>query len=146
MVDVSHKEATAREAVAEGRITMSPQTLAAAMSGEGPKGAVGAVAELAGIMAAKRTADLIPLCHSLPLSSVDVAIEPLKDQSGLRVTATAATIASTGVEMEALTAACVALLTLYDMLKASGDRMSIDRVRLVSKTGGGFGNRKAHTP
>jgi cyclic pyranopterin phosphate synthase len=137
MVDVSDKAATAREAVAEGFVRMSPATLALAMSGEGAKGDVRAVAEIAGVMAAKKTADLIPMCHPLALSKVEVRVEPA--QGGLAVTAKVKTTGPTGVEMEALTAVSVACLTLYDMLKAAEKGMVIEGVRLVSKTGGKSG-------
>ncbi len=140
MVDVSAKPATAREAVAEGRLLMLPETLALALSGGGKKGDVRAVAEIAGVMAAKRTADLIPLCHPLMLSSVKVAVEPLADGAGLGVTARVRTAGATGVEMEALTAASVALLTLYDMLKAVDRGMTITGVRLMEKSGGASGD------
>ncbi|MDX5330763.1 MAG: cyclic pyranopterin monophosphate synthase MoaC [Caulobacteraceae bacterium] len=138
MVDVSDKAVTAREAVAEGFVRMSPQTLALAVSGEGRKGDVRAVAELAGIMAAKRTSDLIPLCHPLALSKVEVRIEPADD--GLSVTARVRTTGQTGVEMEALTAVSVACLTIYDMLKAAEKGMVIEAVRLRAKSGGASGD------
>ena len=134
MVDVGGKPVTARRAVAEGRLRLLPDMLALALSGTSKKGAVIPVAELAGIMAAKRTADLIPLCHPLPLSKVGVTI--VEDAGTLRVTAEARTTGQTGVEMEALTAASVALLTLYDMLKAAQTDMVIESVRLIEKTGG----------
>ncbi|WP_395650014.1 cyclic pyranopterin monophosphate synthase MoaC [Brevundimonas sp.] len=140
MVDVSDKATTTREAVAEGRLTMLPATLTLALSGAGRKGDVRAVAEIAGVMAAKRTSDLIPMCHPLMLSSVKVAVEPLADGTGLGVTARVRTTGQTGVEMEALTAASVALLTLYDMLKAVDRGMTIEAVRLVSKSGGAAGD------
>lgn len=140
MVDVSAKPETAREAVAEGRLVMAPATLELAMSGQGRKGDVFAVSEIAGVMAAKRTADLIPLCHPLPLSKVAVEIAPSTDGSGLTVTATARTTGRTGVEMEALTAVSVACLTLYDMLKAADKAMTVEGVRLLSKTGGASGD------
>lgn len=140
MVDVSTKPATAREAVAEGRLSMKPETLALALSGNGKKGDVRAVAEIAGVMAAKRTADLIPLCHPLTLSSVRVAVEPLADGSGLGVSAQVRTTGPTGVEMEAMTAATVALLTLYDMLKAADRGMTVEAVRVVEKSGGASGD------
>ena len=143
MVDVSQKDVTARRAVAEGRILMRADTLALALSGKARKGEVLAVAELAGVMAAKKTGDLIPLCHPLPLSAARVTIEPLPDGAGLRVEAEAATDGRTGVEMEALTAASVALLTLYDMLKAHEQGMRIEAVRLLSKTGGKSGDWRA---
>ena len=138
MVDVSDKAATAREAVAEGFVRMSPETLKLALSGEGQKGDVRAVAEVAGVMAAKRTSELIPMCHPLALSKVEVKVEPA--DGGLAVTARVKTIGPTGVEMEALTAVSVACLTLYDMLKAAEKGMVIEAVRLVSKTGGKSGD------
>jgi cyclic pyranopterin phosphate synthase len=140
MVDVSAKAATTREAVAKGRVLMAPNTLALALSGEGKKGEVMAVAEIAGVMAAKRTSDLIPLCHPLVLSSVRLQIDPLADGSGLEVTARVKTDGQTGVEMEALTGVSVACLTLYDMLKAADKAMTIEAVRLVEKTGGASGD------
>jgi len=140
MVDVSEKPSTAREAVAEGLVRMAPETLRLALSGKAKKGDVVATAELAGVMAAKRTADLIPLCHPLALSSVRVVVEPAADGSGLTVTARVKTTGPTGVEMEALTAVSVAGLTLYDMLKAVDKAMTIDAVRLVEKTGGASGD------
>jgi len=141
MVDVSGKPVTAREAVATGRITMSEAALAAIRSGASAKGDILAAARIAGIMAAKKTADLIPLCHPLPLArvAIDFAIET----DGLRVTATAATTAQTGVEMEALTAASVALLTVYDMAKAIDKSMTIEGLRLLSKSGGQSGDWRA---
>lgn len=140
MVDVSDKPATTREAVAAGRLCMEPETLVLALSGGGEKGDVRAVAEIAGVMAAKRTADLIPMCHPLMLSSVKVAVEPLEDRTGLGVVARVRTTGQTGVEMEALTAASVALLTLYDMLKAVDRGMTIEGVRLLTKIGGKSGD------
>ena len=136
MVDVSDKPSTAREAVAAGRVTMAASTLRLAVEGGAKKGEVMATAELAGVMAAKRTADLIPLCHPLALSKVEVAVGPTEDGSGLEVTARVKTTGPTGVEMEALTAVSIACLTLYDMLKAADKAMTIEAVRLVSKTGG----------
>ena len=138
MVDVSDKPATAREAVAEGFVRMSAETLALAISGEGRKGDVRAVAEIAGVMAAKQTSFLIPMCHPLALSKVEVRVEAA--DGGLAVTARVKTTGPTGVEMEALTAVSVACLTLYDMLKAAQKDMVIDAVRLVSKTGGKSGD------
>ena len=140
MVDVSAKAVTTREATATGRIVMAPETLALALSGQGKKGDVRAVAELAGVMAAKRTSDLIPLCHPLMLTSVKVAVETSPDGSGLQVFATARVNGQTGVEMEALTATTVALLTLYDMLKAVDRGMMIEAVGLVAKSGGVSGD------
>ena len=137
MVDVSDKVSTTREAVAIGFVRMAPATLALALSGQGRKGEVRAVAEIAGVMAAKKTADLIPLCHPLALSKVEVSIEP--GEGGLAVTALAKTTGPTGVEMEALTAASVACLTIYDMLKAAEKGMVIETVRLASKSGGQSG-------
>jgi len=141
MVDVSGKPSTAREALAEGFLRMSPATLALAMSGEGQKGDVRAVAEIAGVMAAKKTSDLIPMCHPLALSKVEVRVEAA--DGGLAVTARVKTTGPTGVEMEALTAVSVACLTLYDMLKAAEKGMVIEAVRLVSKTGGKSGDWRA---
>jgi cyclic pyranopterin phosphate synthase len=143
MVDVSAKPATAREALAEGLVRMAPATLALARTGGGKKGDVRAVAELAGVMAAKRTADLIPLCHPLALSKVEVEVGECADGSGLRVQARVKTTGPTGVEMEALTAVCVACLTLYDMLKAADRAMVIEGVRLLEKSGGAFGDYRA---
>ena len=140
MVDVSGKPDTAREAVASGQVRMAPETLALALSGGGKKGDVRAVAEIAGVMAAKRTADLIPLCHPLNLSKVAVEIEASADGSGLSVKARVATTGPTGVEMEALTAVSVACLTLYDMLKAADRGMTIEAVRLDHKSGGASGD------
>jgi cyclic pyranopterin phosphate synthase len=140
MVDVSDKPSTAREALAAGRIVMQPQTLALALSGQGKKGEVMAVAQIAGIMASKRTSDLIPMCHPLAISSVEVQIDPSTDGSGLEVTARVKTTGPTGVEMEALTAASVALLTLYDMLKAADKAMVVEAVRLIEKSGGASGD------
>jgi cyclic pyranopterin phosphate synthase len=139
MVDVGEKAVTTREAVAEGRITMTPQTLALALSGDAKKGSVRAAAEFAGIMAAKRTSELIPLCHQIPLSSVKLAIEADEKNSALLVTARAKTKGQTGVEMEALVAVSVALLTIYDMLKAADRAMVIGGVALVEKRGGKSG-------
>ncbi|WP_041372966.1 cyclic pyranopterin monophosphate synthase MoaC [Phenylobacterium zucineum] len=141
MVDVSDKPVTAREAVAEGFVRMSPETLALALSGEGKKGDVRAVAEIAGVMAAKKTSDLIPMCHPLPVTKAEVRVEPA--EGGLSVTARVKTTGRTGVEMEALTAVSVACLTLYDMLKAAEKSMVIEAVRLTEKTGGKSGDWKA---
>jgi len=138
MVDVSDKPATTREALAAGFVRMSPETLALAISGSGRKGDVRAVAELAGVMAAKKTSDLIPLCHPLALSKVEVSVEP--DDGGLAVTARVKTTGPTGVEMEALTAVSVACLTIYDMLKAAEKGMVIEAVRLLEKRGGKSGD------
>jgi len=138
MVDVSDKPETAREAVAEGYVRLAPETLALAVSGQGRKGDVRAVAEIAGVMAAKRTSDLIPLCHPLDISKAEVAVDV--DQGRLKVTARVRTTGRTGVEMEALTAVSVACLTLYDMLKAADRGMVIEDVRLLSKSGGRSGD------
>lgn len=142
MVDVSGKEPTAREAVAEAAVVMSPETLALAQGGAA-KGDVLGVARLAGIMGAKRTADLIPLCHPLPLDKVALDLTPDPALPGIRITATARTTGRTGVEMEALTAATVAALTVYDMLKAAQKDMRIEGVRLLKKTGGKSGTFEA---
>jgi len=138
MVDVSAKAVTAREAVAEGFVRMAPETLALALSGDAKKGDVRATAEIAGIMAAKRTSELIPLCHPLALSKVEVRVAP--GEGGLLVTARVRTTGQTGVEMEALTAVSVACLTVYDMLKAAEKGMVIEAVRLVAKSGGASGD------
>jgi cyclic pyranopterin phosphate synthase len=139
MVDVSAKAVTAREAVACGEVTMRPATLALVASGRMPKGDVLAVAKLAGIMAAKRTADLIPLCHPLPLAHVDVTLEPDPDGSRVLIESRVRVEARTGVEMEALTAVAVAGLTLYDMCKAVDREMTIGAIRLLEKRGGRSG-------
>ncbi|HSU16226.1 cyclic pyranopterin monophosphate synthase MoaC [Longimicrobium sp.] len=139
MVDVGGKEVTRRVAVAEGRIRMSPETLAAIAAGETPKGNVLLVAQLAGITGAKRTADLIPLCHPLPLTSVEVEISADDSLPGIRVSATAKVEGKTGVEMEALTAVTVSLLTIYDMCKARDRGMEISGIRLIGKAGGRSG-------
>ncbi|MDO8799315.1 cyclic pyranopterin monophosphate synthase MoaC [Phenylobacterium sp.] len=140
MVDVSAKAVTTREALAEGFVRMSPETLALALSGDAKKGDVRATAEIAGIMAAKKTADLIPLCHPLALSKIEVRVEP--GEGGLAVTAKVRTSGQTGVEMEALTAVSVACLTVYDMLKAADKAMTIEAVRLMEKSGGKSGDWK----
>lgn len=142
MVDVSDKAETIRTAVASGRLRMSNATLDAIRAQKG-KGDAVAVARVAGIMAAKRTSDLIPLCHPLPIGSV--AIDFTDEANGIVVTATVSTEAKTGVEMEALTAATVALLTLYDMGKSVEKAMVIESVRLVSKSGGKSGDYSAAT-
>lgn len=140
MVDVSDKPSTDRLAVARGRLVMAPATLELALTGTGKKGEVRSVAEIAGVMAAKRTSDLIPMCHPLAISSVKVEVDPSSDGSGLEVTASVKTTGPTGVEMEALTAASVALLTLYDMLKAADKAMVIEAVRVIEKSGGASGD------
>ena len=142
MVDVSGKEPTTREAVAEAVVVMAPETLALAQGGAA-KGDVLGVARLAGIMGAKRTADLIPLCHPLPLDRVAVDLVADPALPGVRITATARTTGRTGVEMEALTAASVAALTVYDMLKAAQKDMRIEGIRLLKKTGGKSGTFEA---
>lgn len=139
MVDVGQKATTQRVATAEGLIRMSPDTLAAIVEGRTAKGNVLVIAQLAGIMGAKRTADLVPLCHPLPLDSVEVEVTPDPSLPGLRVTATARVEARTGVEMEALTAVSCALLTAYDMCKARDRGMVIEGVRLLRKEGGRSG-------
>jgi cyclic pyranopterin monophosphate synthase len=143
MVDVSAKDATERRAVAEGFIAMAPATLDLILAGEAPKGDVLATARIAGIMAAKRTHELIPLCHPLPLTQVTVDFTPSRDPAGLRVEATTKVDAKTGVEMEALTAVSIACLTIYDMCKAVDRAMSFSGIRLVQKTGGRSGAFKA---
>jgi cyclic pyranopterin phosphate synthase len=135
MVDVSDKPAVAREAVAQGFITLQPETLQKISSGQMPKGEVLAVARLAGIQAAKLTSQLIPLCHQIPLSKV--AVDFVIEAEGVRITAVSKTTAQTGVEMEALTAVSVAGLTIYDMCKAVDKLMVIREVQLVSKTKAG---------
>ena len=140
MVDVGHKPVTAREALAEGRVRMAAETLRRALSGDSKKGSIRAAAELAGIMAAKRTAELIPLCHQIPLSSVTLTIEVDEKNSALIVRARAKTMAQTGVEMEALVAVSVACLTIYDMLKAADRAMVIEGVCLLEKHGGASGD------
>lgn len=141
MVDVSAKATTAREAIASGRIDMIAQAAEAIAQGLVKKGDVLAVARVAGIMAAKRTADLIPLCHPIALSAVNIDFD--LDEGGVTVTATARTAGQTGVEMEALTAASVALLTIYDMAKAIDKGMIIGNVRLIAKSGGKSGDWRA---
>ena len=141
MVDISAKNATMREAIAEGRITMSAEALAAIREGAVKKGDVLATARIAGIMAAKKTSELIPLCHPLALSKVAVDFE--FEAAGIRVTALARLTGQTGVEMEALTAASIALLTIYDMAKAIDKAMVISDVRLLSKSGGKSGDWRA---
>lgn len=141
MVDVSAKAVTVRTAVAEGRITVAAAALAAICAGAVAKGDVLAVARVAGIMAAKRTADLIPLCHPLPISGVD--LELAIDDGGIRATATVRTSHTTGVEMEAMTAVSVALLTIYDMAKALDRSMNIGGIRLLAKSGGRSGDWRA---
>jgi len=141
MVDVGGKPETARSATATGRIRMSPEALTAMREGSGPKGDVLAAARIAGIMAAKKTGELIPLCHPLALDAV--AVEFVFEDDAVRVTARASLTGRTGVEMEALTAASLALLTVYDMAKALDKGMVIEGVRLLEKTGGKSGDWRA---
>jgi cyclic pyranopterin phosphate synthase len=139
MVDVSAKATTARRAIAEAFVTLSPNTLSLVIDGRNEKGDVLGVAEIAGVMGGKRTSELIPLCHPLPLTDLLVSVTPDRAGGGLRIRAEAATTAQTGVEMEALTAASVAALTVYDMVKGVERGVEISAVRLVSKTGGKSG-------
>ena len=141
MVDVGDKPVTSREAIARGRITMSPEAIRQIRTGAVKKGDPLQTARLAGIMAAKRTADVIPLCHPLPLSHADVSLTPLRD--GYEIEARVRTSAQTGVEMEALHAVAVAALTIYDMIKAVDKRMVIGEIRLVEKRGGRSGDFRA---
>ena len=143
MVDVSDKAITARIAVAENHIKMQRETFDIITEGRAKKGDVLGVARLAGIMAAKRTPDLIPLCHPLPITSVAVELEPDADLPGIRITATVKTTGQTGVEMEALTAASVAALTVYDMSKAVDKTMEIGGLRVMLKDGGKSGRFEA---
>ena len=143
MVDVSEKPETTRTARAEGAVVMHPDTLAAVLGGNIVKGDAIGVARIAGIMAAKKTHELIPLCHPLPLSKIDVDIAADESLPGLRVTATAKVNGKTGIEMEALTAASVACLTIYDMAKAIDRGMRITDIRLVEKDGGRSGHWQA---
>jgi len=136
MVDVSAKASTVRQAVAAGKVRMLPETFAAIQAGNAPKGDVLATARLAGIMAAKQTATLIPLCHPLPLQKIAVEVTPDPQLPGYQIQATVKTKSETGVEMEALTAVSIAALTLYDMAKALEKSIQIESIRLVSKTGG----------
>jgi cyclic pyranopterin monophosphate synthase len=143
MVDVSDKAVTSRTATAEGFVTMAPATLDMILDGSAPKGDVLATARIAGIMGAKKTADLIPLCHPLALSKVTVDFTPDRENARLRVEATVKVDGKTGVEMEALTAVTVACLTLYDMCKAADRAMSFAGIRLIEKTGGRSGTFRA---
>jgi cyclic pyranopterin monophosphate synthase len=143
MVDVSGKDATSRVAVAEGRVRMGRATLKAILAGDAKKGDVIGAARIAGIMAAKKTAELIPLCHPLQLSKIEVDIAPEESMPGLKVRAEARCVGLTGVEMEALTAVAVACLTIYDMAKAIDRGMSVEGVRLVEKRGGKSGEWRA---
>lgn len=142
MVDVGDKTETTRTAIAEGFVSMRAETLAVILSGNAKKGDVLGTARIAGIMAAKRTHELVPLCHPILLTKVSVEIEPDESLPGLRVTALARVTGKTGVEMEALTAASVACLTIYDMAKAADRAMVISGIRLVEKTGGKSGDYK----
>lgn len=146
MVDVTAKDVTEREARAEARIRMAGDTLAMIVDGQHPKGDVLAVARIAGIMAAKKTHELIPLCHSLNLSSVKVELTPGSDGASVHILTSCKLAARTGVEMEALTAASVAALTLYDMCKAVDRGMVIEGVRLLEKRGGRSGHWSASDP
>ena len=139
MVDVSGKAVTERSATAEGFIAMAPETLDLILAGNAPKGDMLATARIAGIMAAKRTHELIPLCHPLPLTQVTVDFTPTREPTGLRVEATAKVEGKTGVEMEALTAVSVACLTVYDMVKAVDRGVEFSAIRLIEKTGGRSG-------
>ena len=145
MVDVGDKAETTRTAIAEGFVTMRAETLAMILAGDAMKGDVLGTARIAGIMAAKKTHELIPLCHPLLLTKILVDIEPDEALPGLRVTALARVTGKTGVEMEALTAASVACLTIYDMAKAADRGMVISGIRLVEKTGGKSGDFRADT-
>ena len=140
MVDVGQKIDSERVAIAKGEVQMRPETLALIQAGAMKKGDVLTVAQLAGLMAAKRTSDLIPLCHPLPLTQVIVDLELDPDLPGVQITATARTVAKTGVEMEALTAVSIAALTVYDMAKAAEKTMRIQNIRLVEKHGGQSGD------
>ncbi|WP_298746346.1 cyclic pyranopterin monophosphate synthase MoaC [uncultured Brevundimonas sp.] len=142
MVDVTGKPATDRTAVAEGTLTCAAATVERALAGDAPKGAVVSTAELAGVMAAKRTAELIPLCHPLPLSQVAVTVTPDRALPGFQIRAEVRTRGQTGVEMEALTAVGVAGLTLFDMLKAIDRAMVIGAIRVTHKSGGRGGERR----
>ena len=146
MVDVSSKETTSRRAVAQGVVQMSKATFERVQSEENPKGNVETTAELAGIMAAKKTSELIPLCHPLPLSKVKIHVTADASLPGLRVSAEVRTLGVTGVEMEALTAVSVACLTIYDMLKASDKAIRITDISLLEKQGGKSGNWTAPSP
>ena len=140
MVDISAKKITRRQAIAIGKIKMSANTLATIEAGNAPKGDVLGTAKIAGIMAAKQTANLIPMCHPLPIHKIEVDITPERDLPGYQIEATVTIEAKTGVEMEALTAVSVAALTLYDMAKALEKSMQIQEIRLLSKTGGKSGD------
>ena len=143
MVDVSGKSVTARIAIAEGRVIMSPKTLGIVVAGDAKKGDVLGTARIAGIMAAKRTHELIPLCHPLALSQISVDLTPDRKLPGITVRATVKVAGQTGVEMEALTAVSVACLTIYDMVKAVERDMRIEGIRLIEKQGGKSGRYRA---
>lgn len=138
MVDITEKGVTAREALARGSVEMQPDTLKKILDREMSKGDVLEVARLAGIMAAKRTSTLIPLCHPLPITSIEISFEPINDRM-IRIEALVKTVDRTGIEMEALTAVCVAALTIYDMCKAIDRGMTIQKVELIRKSGGKSG-------
>ena len=140
MVDVSGKPVTQRMAVAEGYVRMTLKTLEVVQAGDLPKGDVVGTARIAGIMAAKQTSNLIPLCHPLPIKKVEITVEADYARPGYRIEATVKTVGQTGVEMEALTAVSVAALTLYDMAKALQKSMQIEDIRLLAKTGGKSGD------
>ncbi len=148
MVDVSDKPPTARRATAEAFVTLEQETISAIIDGQVTKGDVLTVAEMAGVMAAKRTSDLIPLCHPIPLTDVHVEITPDRSAGGVRIRASAATVAGTGVEMEAMTAASVAALTVYDMVKGVDRGAEVREVKLLNKSGGRSGewHRPAGAP
>jgi cyclic pyranopterin monophosphate synthase len=143
MVDVTQKPATERIAVAEGKVVMRSETLDIVLAGDAKKGDVLGTARIAGIQAAKRTHELIPLCHPLPVTKIEVAIEPDRKLPGLVVRATVKVTGQTGVEMEALTAVSVACLTIYDMVKAAERGMRIEGIRLLEKSGGASGAWRA---
>lgn len=140
MVDVSAKAENTRVAIAAGRVRMNAETLRLSLSGDGPKGDVANVAVVAGVMAAKRTSDLIPMCHPLPITGVNVTVAASADGAGLDVIAEVKVTGRTGVEMEALTAVSVACLTIYDMLKSADKGMLIESIRLLEKRGGKSGD------
>jgi cyclic pyranopterin phosphate synthase len=140
MVDVGAKAVTQREAVARGRVAMRPETLEAIRTHATPKGDVLSTAQLAGVMAAKRTSELIPLCHPIPLSFIGIDLQPGADGASVEIEAAVRTTGQTGAEMEALTAVSVAALTVYDMCKAMDKAMRVEAVRLVRKTGGKSGD------
>ncbi len=140
MVDVGEKDDTSRTATAKGEVLMKPETLALIRAGNIKKGDVLTVAQVAGIMAGKKTSELIPLCHPISLSNIEVSLTLAEDLPGIRISATAKTVGKTGVEMEALTAVSVAALTIYDMAKAVEKTMKIQNIRLVEKKGGKSGD------